>query len=72
MSNLKKKKKRVEQGAVINDTDFFLIEMLQIPLLQHIRTSTNPFKNCQKWYKNYSQCVSGMKYYSHVPLSRFS
>lgn len=45
------KQKRQEWGAVIHDTDFFLIEMLQVTLLQLIRTSTDIFKNFQKWYK---------------------
>lgn len=50
-------KKEKNGGAVINDTDFFLIETLQIILLQHIRTSRNAFKNFQKLYRNYSQCI---------------
>ena len=64
-------KKREEWGAVINDTDFFLIEMLQIILLQYIRISTNAFKNFQKWYKNDSQCISGVKYYRRVTQKSF-
>lgn len=45
--------------------------MLQITLLQHIRTSTNAFRNFQKWYKNDSQCILGVKYYSQVTQKSF-
>lgn len=46
-----------KKKKIINDNDFFLVEMLQITLLKHIRTFTNAFINIQKWHKNDSLCI---------------